>query len=180
MALAFANRSDPRYLNILMGHFEQFANYFASQFAIKPSEREDIKQEAIIVAVKALEKYNPSKSTPFSYFYKVFHTAFLYHLRKNKMKRDHRPQTCSIEAFSDIKGQEDVVVYEENLITINGHILNKDEVPSKVKEATKFVKKIIKSTSSGSQKREIAKHPDPFVRDFSLRYLEKHRKRCKE
>jgi DNA-directed RNA polymerase specialized sigma24 family protein len=165
----------------LMGYFEQMSNYFASKFGIKPSDREDIKQEVMIVAFKALDKYVKTKSNPFSYFYKVFHTAFMYHLRKQKMKKDHRPVTCSIEVFKDIKGQEDIFEdrrYEDQLVSIGGHTFDKTEVAEKLASALKFVKRVIKTENIKDQKKMIMMHPDNFVRDLGLRYLEKHRKRC--
>lgn len=174
MATAFDRRAEPEYNQELMGYFEQMSNYFAGKFAIKMSDRDDLKQEALIVAVKALEKYDTTKkSTPFSYFYKVFHVAFMYHLRKQKMKKDRRPVTCSIENYTNLSsGEYEVIDHEDEIMTVNGKTYNRNELFSMVKEGAKLAKKAMKLTPAKRIKL-IEEGTRPFVKEFAYEYIKK-------
>lgn len=178
MEIAYNRRAEPVYNAELMGYFEQMSNYFARKFAVKASDRSDLKQEALIVAVKALEKYKSAKkSTPFSYFYKVFHTAFMYHLRKQKMKNDRRPKTCSLEVLPNLGTAFEEFPNEENLIAVNGEIYIKEELYEKVRIATKLARKAMKLSNRVQRKKLIEENEDLFVKDFAYRYIDK---RCRK
>ena len=159
MEQAWMDRSDPRSMTILMGYFDEMAHYFANKFKIKSWYREDYIQESIIYAVKALDKYQPSKkSTPFSYFYKVFYTGFLYLMRREKMKDDKRPKFCSYEAFSsslsrdnldyeDNQGLAAPEEDEESFIYIDGRCFEREDVKIAVREAKKLKNKGVEKSN---------------------------------
>ena len=177
MSIAFDRRNETFYKNKLIHFFNQMSNYFANKFAIRYESREDIKQEAMIVAFKALDKYDKSKnSTPFSYFYKVFHIAFLYHLRKQKMKKDHSVHTCSIDLLPN-EG-EDVTQYknDEEYITYDGNIFEKEDLIKKIKKASYLAKKIIK-VDDIEAKKMMNEIEDNFIKNFVIKYIEKRRKK---
>jgi len=154
MEYAWLHKDEERYMNELMGYFNQLAHYFANKFKIRSWLREEFMQESTIYAIKALDKYQPSKkSTPFSYFYKVFYTGFLYLMRREKQKSDKRPKMCSFEAFSSSLSRDNLE-YEENrglaapspedeesFIYINGECFDKERVIEAVREAKKLKKK---------------------------------------
>ena len=153
METAWNNRHDVVYMNELMSYFDQMAHYFANKFKIRSWFREDYIQESTIYAIKALEKYQPSKkSTPFSYFYKVFYTGFLYLMRREKMRADKRPKFCSYEAFSNSLSRDNLEYEdshfaapsgdeEETFIYINGVCFEREAVKEAVKEAKKLKRK---------------------------------------
>lgn len=151
MELAWNNRDNPKSMNELIGYFDEMAHYFANHFKIRSWLREDFMQEATIYAFKAIEKYNPKvKSTPFSYFYKVFYTGFLYLMRREKMKADKRPKLCSFEAFSNSLSRDNLEYEEthyvnpyekeESFIYIDGKCFEKEALKQAVKEAKKLKK----------------------------------------
>lgn len=175
MEIAYANRQDPAAHRELLEYFAQMADYFAKKFGVRYSDREEIKQEAMMVAVNAIPKYNPNKkSTPFSYFYKVFNTAFMYHLRKQKMKADRRPKTCSIDAFSNIGTDfEEFSGEGEEFIEVGGMHFTREDVIEKTKNATKLAKKAMKLTDEKQRESLINKEEDEFIRTVAWGYIEK-------
>lgn len=152
METAWQNRHDDRYMNELMGYFDQMAHFFANKFKIRSWLREEFMQESTIYAIKALDKYKPSKkSTPFSYFYKVFYTGFLYLMRREKMKSDKRPKMCSFESFSSSLSRDNLEYEdshfaapdedEESFVYIDGECFEREYVREAVKEAKRLKRK---------------------------------------
>ena len=71
MAIAWSRRSEPEYMDELLGYFDQMGKHFSNHFKIKYQDRDDYAQEAKIRAFKSLDLYDPDRgSNPFSYFYK--------------------------------------------------------------------------------------------------------------
>lgn len=154
MEYAWHHKDEEKYMNELMRYFDQLAHYFANHFKIRSWLREEFMQESTIYAIKALDKYQPSKkSTPFSYFYKVFYTGFLYLMRREKQKSEKRPKFCSYEAFSSSISRDNLE-YEENhglaapspeddesFIYINGECFEREAVKEAVRDAKKLKRK---------------------------------------
>ena len=181
MELAYANRSNPAQYRELIHYFEQMSEHFVKKFGIKSNVRDEIKQEALIVAVKAIDKYDPSKkSTPFSYFYKVFHTAFLYHLRKMKNKSDKRVQTCSLDAFDNIHGEESFryVEDDEHYVEFDGDVFDKQDLQNKIKEAKSIGMKMMK-TKSALSRQKLIQDSDPVVKKIAKQYYDNKMSRRK-
>ena len=185
MAYAWDNRSDPEQYNKLLGYFQEMVDYFANYYHISYALRDDFKQEGLITAFKAIEKFDPSKkSSPFSYFYKVISIAFLYWLRREKQKKDARPAVCSIEKLentltddrSDIETQ-----YEDKYIEIDGKTYEKDKLLAAVKEAkslTRRYKLVLKRNKFYSEKtEEYISVEDDLVKMSLKTLLEKREKK---
>lgn len=178
METAYLNRQDPSAMRELLGYFDEMADYFGKKFGIRYPDREEIKQEAMMVAVKAIPKYNPTKkSTPFSYFYKVFNVAFMYHLRKQKMKADRRPKTCSIDAFSNLGTEFPAFVDEDEMVTVGGHNYLKEELVEKTKIGIKLAKRANKLSDDDQCFAMIDAHEDELVKTVARGYIEHKCKR---
>lgn len=178
MSYAYANRHIKTHYEQLIRYFEEMSNYFSRKFGIRYPDSEEIKQEAMIVAVNAIDKYDiTKKSTPFSYFYKVINVAFMYHLRKQKMKADRRPKTCNIDAFSDIGTDFEEFENDNEIISVNGRNFEKSDLISKTKTAVVFAQKAIKIRDLNERDNFINSEADEFIKKIVKGYIHKKEKR---
>lgn len=146
MAYAFKHRAETKYMNELVGYFEEMAKFFANHFKISSWHRDDFISEAKIYAYKAIPKYDvKKKSTPFSYFYKIFYIGFLYLMRKENMRVKNGPHICSYDAFSNSVNEDNEMEFprssEESHFVIEGKSYEKDRVAAALKEAKRLAKK---------------------------------------
>lgn len=182
MAFAMAHRDEPEQNLKLMGYFNEMADYFANYYHINSFLKEEFKQESIITALKAMKKFDPQKSTPFSYFYKVFSTSFLYWLRREKQKKDNRPSVCSIEklenTLTDDRTDADLN-YQYEYISLNGKPYEKNRVINTIKEAKSIVRKnklILKHNKIYSDKYSEYQHfEDEVLSTLIIGILEKRK-----
>lgn len=155
MEQAFLNReSDINSQKELIGYFFQMARYHCQRLKIDYNVREDYIQEAVSLAYKKSDKYDPSKnSAAFSYFYKVIYITILYALRRDNNKKKRGVTFSSFDLLELSIGDEryDTLIPEEEndvLVSIDGNIMEKGNVVRAVKEARKSYRKYKKSENS--------------------------------
>jgi len=147
MEYAWNNRKDPKQLNILMECFRQMAQHMANRFKIKPDRMDDFKSEAMITALKGIEKYNPTKrSRAFSYFYKVFYISFMYQLRKQKISKKSNYRHISLNGEEVVSRHlEDEIQKEmgQTFYQVNGRSVSIDTVKALIEGKSRKNAKIV-------------------------------------
>jgi len=158
----YMGRKDPKKLNKLIKNFYEIARQCAMKMKISYSVREDYISECVHHAYKAIDKYNPQaiaadgRTTvkPFSYFYKVIQTQFLYALRRDKRKSNRAPDTCSYDLilpFLETGVNQSALITElnkdEELTSIAGRNYSKILLTEAINQARKHIRKEKKDSS---------------------------------
>lgn len=145
---AWHNRKDPKQLNILVECFRQMADYMSARFKIRHDRADDFKSEAMITALKGIEKYNPNKgSHAFSYFYKVFYISFMYQLRKQKISRKSNYRHISLNWDVNVRRHLEDEMQDnsegETFYQVNGKSVDIDTVKALIEGKSRKNAKII-------------------------------------
>jgi DNA-directed RNA polymerase specialized sigma24 family protein len=160
----YLGRKDPKKLNNLIKNFYEMASQCAVKMKISYTVREDYISECVHQAYKAIEKYDPttlssngvSTVKPFSYFYKVIQTQFLYSLRRDKRKNGKDVDVCSyelllpylesggIEQSADANHLIAELYKDEELTSIAGRNYSKIVLLDAIKKARRHIKREIR------------------------------------
>lgn len=167
MEQAYINREkDPKAQRELIDYFFQLAHYHARRLKVDYKVREDYIQDAVSVAYKKADRYDPSRgSSAFSYFYKAVYMTILYDLRRDNNKKKRGPAFSSFDLIEPTINDEnsEILLDEEKpdiMVEVNGRVMNRVEVIRAVKEARKQYKKYKKTEDTNTIP------TDPNVRYF--------------
>lgn len=154
MDYAWAHRDDPKYMKELVSYFQQMASYFSHKFGINIYYADDYMSESLDQAQRALNNFNPDKSTTYSYFYKVMSNSFRYSLRRDARKRAKMPSMSSYEELANIAPDNafgEAQIYDpqheqekSDKIVIGDNVYDREELTEIVSEGKRLARKALK------------------------------------